>query len=145
MPPPSVMPKISSRPPGQRRSTSDFNSAEKGALVQNFIWKADRSASSKVGSAIRRWYWTGTSMVWVTACFWATSRKARVSNLRMITTEPPDRRVGSIVTSVVLEYSGVVSSVIPSDENRPDSAAIWPSRIRCEWMIPLGTPVVPDE
>ena len=74
MPPPSVMPKYSTRPPGQRASTSALSCAENGALVQNFMRKDDRSKRSNSGYAIRRWYCTGTSIVCVTRYFCASSR-----------------------------------------------------------------------
>ena len=53
---------------------SALSAAPKGALVQNLNLKLDRSNESNSGTAMMREYCTGTSMVWVTRCFCASSR-----------------------------------------------------------------------
>ncbi|MNT83100.1 hypothetical protein D3C72_2229210 [compost metagenome] len=88
-----------------------MSAATNGALVQNLASNADRSNESKDGSAMIRWYCTGTSMVCVTRCDCASARYCAASNLPISTTVPPQPSVGKNTTSVVLEYSGVASSV----------------------------------
>jgi len=63
---------------------------------------------------MRRWYCTGTSIVWVTRCFSASARYPAASNFAINTTVPPSASVGKKLTSVVFEYSGVEISVTAS-------------------------------
>ncbi len=105
------MPYNSVSAPGQRRSTSAFRAGLNGALVQNFCRKDDRSWRSNSGCASSRWYCTGTSMVCVTRCCCASARYWPASNLDIRIAVPPRPMVGKKLARVVLEYSGVDSSV----------------------------------